>query len=117
MSTPTRSGSATRFHVGFLIVALVIAGGISYFASSSPDGLDSATLAGCDVVEVAGEEQLEGTCIAQNAADSPVAGSPLADYAVNGGDGTVGLAGVIGVVVTLIVAVGLFWLLRRRGHR
>ena len=43
-----------------------------------------------------------------------MAASPLADYAVGGGEGTVGVAGVIGVVVTLAVAGGLFWLLRRR---
>ncbi|MGH3564938.1 MAG: PDGLE domain-containing protein [Pseudonocardia sp.] len=115
MNAPTRSGAMTGFYVAFLIVALIIAGGLSYFASGDPDGLDKATLAGCEVVEVGGEEQLNGTCIAQNAEDSPVAGSPFADYAVNGGDGTVGLAGVLGVVATLIVAGGLFWLLRRRG--
>ena len=42
------------------------------------------------------------------------AGSPLADYAIGGAEGTVGLAGVLGVIVTLAVAGGLFWLLRRR---
>jgi cobalt/nickel transport protein len=34
---------------------------------------------------------------------------------VGGGQNSVGAAGVIGVVVTLAVAGGLFWLLRRRG--
>ena len=43
-----------------------------------------------------------------------MATSPLADYASSGGEGTVGLAGIIGVLVTLVVAGGLFWLLRRR---
>jgi len=41
-------------------------------------------------------------------------GSPLADYSLFGGDGTVGPAGIVGVLVTLMVAGGLFWALRRR---
>ena len=69
---------------------------------------------GCDVVQTGAGEQLEGTCIAQHAGDHALATSPLADYSVGGGSGTVGLAGVIGVLVTLVLAGGLFWLLRRR---
>jgi cobalt/nickel transport protein len=115
MTTPTPKTRGARFYVGFLLVALLIAGGLSYFASPDPDGLDSVTLQGCQVVEVAGEEQLEGDCIAQHARDSATAGSPLADYSIVGGDGTVGPAGVVGVLVTLVLAGGLFWLLRRRG--
>ncbi len=109
-SAPTARGN--RFHLGFLLVALIIAGGISYFASPHPDGLDSVTLEGCRVVAA---EQLEGECIAQNAQDSPTAGSPLADYSIVGGEGTVGPAGIIGVLVTAVLAGGLFWLLRSRG--
>jgi cobalt/nickel transport protein len=115
VNTPTPGRRATGFFVGFLAAALVIAGGLSYFASSDPDGLDTVTLAGCQVVGSGPGEQLDGTCIAQHADEHALAGSPLADYAVGGGAGTVGLAGVLGVVVTLIVAGGLFWLLRRRG--
>lgn len=101
------------FFVGFLLVSLVIAGGVSYLASSSPDGLDSATLQGCTVVDVDGAEELTGTCIAQQAKSHALASSPLADYAVAGGEHTGGLAGVIGVVVTMLVAGGLFWLIAR----
>lgn len=114
MNAPTGNRRAAGFFVGFLVVALLVAGGLSYLASPDPDGLDTVTLSGCDVVETEAGEQLEGTCIAQNAGDHTLAGSPLADYAVGGGEGTVGLAGVIGVLVTLLVAGGLFWLLRRR---
>jgi cobalt/nickel transport protein len=102
------------FYLGFLVVALIIAGGLSYFASPHPDGLDSVTLEGCQVVEVGGAEQLDGSCIAQDAQDSATAGSPLADYSIVGGDGTVGPAGIIGVLVTALIAGGLFWSLRRR---
>lgn len=116
MNTPTQSRRVTGFYVGFLIVSLIIAGGLSYFASGDPDGLDKAALDGCAVVESAGGAELTGTCLAQNAQEHPLADGPFADYAFNGGDGTVGLAGVVGVLVTLIVAGGLFWLLRRRDH-
>jgi cobalt/nickel transport protein len=105
----------TRFFLGFLLVALAIAGGLSYLASSAPDGLDSVTLAGCELSEEG--EPVGGECIAQNAREHGLAGGPLADYAVGGAEGSVGLAGVLGVVVTLAVAGGLFWLLRRRSPR
>lgn len=114
MSEPT-SRRPLGFLVGFLVAALLIAGGLSYFASSSPDGLDSVALDGCRVTATDRGEQLHGTCIAQNATNSATAGSPLADYAVGGAGGTTGLAGVIGVLVCLAVGGGLFGLLRRRG--
>lgn len=99
--------------VGYIAVTLFIAGGVSYLASSSPDGLDSATLKGCQIVEVGGGEQLTGDCIAQHATEHPLAGSPLADYSILGGEGTGGLAGIIGVAVTVLVAGALFWVIAR----
>jgi cobalt/nickel transport protein len=101
------------FWVAFAVVTLLIAGVVSYFASSSPDGLDSATLQGCEVVQTADGEELTGSCIAQDAKDHALADSPLADYSVGGGEHTGGIAGVIGVVVTLAVAGGAFWLIAR----
>ena len=110
--TPVRR---SRFLLGFLLAALVIAGGLSYLASPDPDGLDSVALHGCTVSETAAGEHLDGTCIAQNATESHTAGSPLADYAVAGRDGTTGLAGVVGVLVTALLAGLLFRVLRRTG--
>jgi cobalt/nickel transport protein len=106
-----------RFLAGFLLAALIIAGGVSSFASSDPDGLDAVTLHGCTVTGTG--ERLDGTCIAQNARESRTAGSPLADYAVGGREGSTGLAGVIGVLVTAVVAGLLFRVLspRRRPAR
>ena len=43
-----------RFYLGFLVVALLVAGGLSYFASSAPDGLDIVALNGCQTVQTAG---------------------------------------------------------------
>lgn len=102
-----------RFWIAALLATLLVAGGLSYLASSSPDGLDSATLRGCQVTEQGGAEQLSGQCIAQGARDHAMAASPLADYTVAGADGSGGLAGVIGVTVTLAAAGVLFWTLSR----
>lgn len=91
------------FLVVGLLVAFLLAGIVSGFASSSPDGLE----------KVAEDKGFVGT-----AKDHPLAGSPVADYGVSGVDDERlggGLAGVIGVVVTLSVGGALFLALRRRG--
>jgi hypothetical protein len=86
-----------------LLVALLVAGVLSGFASGSPDGLEKVSMdQGFDEV----------------AADSAVADSPLADYTVDGIDNgrlSTGLAGVIGVALTLAVSAGLFYGLRLYG--
>jgi len=102
------------FFAGFALVALVIAGALSYFADSDPDGLDSATLDGCQVVHTDQGQQLTGSCIARNAKDHGMADSPLAGYAVGGNPRFTGAAGVVGVLATAVLAGGLFWLLRTR---
>jgi cobalt/nickel transport protein len=87
-----------------LLLALLLAGVGSFYASSSPDGLERAA-------EVSG--------FADTARDSATAGSPLADYAVEGEEGRLsgGVAGVVGVLVTLGLAGGLSLLVRRRASR
>jgi cobalt/nickel transport protein len=110
----TRTKRTWLFFAGFALAALVIAGALSYFADSDPDGLDSATLKGCDVVQTPRGEELTGSCIAQHAEDHDLAASPLADYAVGGDSRFTGVAGVAGVAVTLALSGGLFWLLRKR---
>lgn len=104
-----------RFRIGMLTVTLLIAGGMSYLASASPDGLESATLRGCQFVERDGTQVLAGQCIAQGSRGHAMAASPLADYTVDGVHNSTGAAGVIGVIVTLAVAAGLFRLISRRG--
>ncbi|GGM45587.1 hypothetical protein GCM10012275_15800 [Longimycelium tulufanense] len=102
------------FFLIFGLVAVLLAGVVSAFASSEPDGLDAVTRQGCTVTETERGEQVEGECIAQHAQDHALAGSPLADYTVRGDSRLTGVAGVLGVVVVLAVSGGLFWLLRRR---
>ena len=105
------------FWAVFVAATLIIAGGVSYLASPSHDGLDSATLRGCEVIERGGAEELTGQCIAQSATGHPMAGSPLTDYSIAGADGTGGVAGVVGVLVTLVVAGGVFWVIGRGRSR
>jgi cobalt/nickel transport protein len=99
-----------------LLVALILAGVVSNFASSSPDGLDSAALQGCTTDE---EGNITGgECMAQQEQDHELADSPLADYGIRGLDNSylsTGLAGAAGVLLTFVVGAGLFWVLRRRG--
>jgi cobalt/nickel transport protein len=97
--------STRRFFAVFLLVALLVAGVASYYASSHPDGLES----------VAGQ-----TGFLDRAADSPTAKSPLADYSTKGVDNdrlSGGIAGVIGSLSVLVLAGGLFRGLRRRGEQ
>ena len=85
-----------------VVVALLIAGVGSYYASSSPDGLEAT----------AAEQGFGDT-----ARDSATAGSPLADYQTSGVDDerlSGGLAGVTGVLLVLVLAGGLTLVLRRR---
>jgi cobalt/nickel transport protein len=84
-----------------LAVSLVLAAGVSYYASSHPDGFEKS----------AGEIGFLDT-----AEESPLAGSPLAEYGVAGVDNerlSGGLAGVIGVASTAAISFGIFYGLRR----
>jgi cobalt/nickel transport protein len=103
-----------RFFAGFAVMALVLAGVVSYFADPSPDGLDSVTQNGCTTVQTPQGEQLQGSCPAQHARESAMRDSPLAGYTVGGDDRLTGVAGVAGVLATMVVAGGGFWLLRKR---
>lgn len=85
-----------------LAVTLLVAGVASYYASSSPDGL---------------EYTAEDTGFLDSAQDSASADSPLADYDVSGVDNerlSVGLAGILGVLVVLLLATALTTVLKRR---
>ncbi|GIF25115.1 cobalt/nickel transport protein [Actinoplanes tereljensis] len=98
-----------------LFVALVLAGVVSNFASSSPDGLDAAARQGCTFN--ADDEITGGTCMAQQEKGHQLGGSPLADYGIKGIDNpylSTGLAGVAGVLLTFAIGGGLFWVARRR---
>ena len=90
------------FLLGFLLATLLVAGVASYYASSDPDGLER-------VAATAG--------FADSERESRAADSPFADYETRGVDDERiggGLAGVAGSLGVLLLAGGLFWVLRRR---
>ena len=91
-----------RFFAIALLLALLVAGLGSYYASSHPDGLEF----------VAGK-----TGFLDSADEPKTADSPFADYQTKGVDDarlSGGIAGVAGVVVVLVLMSGLALALRRR---
>lgn len=87
-----------------LLVALVLAGGVSYYASASPDGLNRVA---------------EDKGFATTEEDHALGDSPVAGYEVRGiDDGRLsgGLAGVLGVVVTFALGGAVFLAVRRTGR-
>jgi cobalt/nickel transport protein len=105
----------TRFLLAGLFVALLLAGVVSNFASSSPDGLDATSYRGC--TRNAAGQITGGTCMAQGAKGHEAASSPFAGYEVAGVGNpylATGVSGALGVLVTFAVAGGVFWLARGR---
>lgn len=93
----------------FVAVGLALAVALAFLvapeASSEPDGLE----------KVASDEGF-----IDGAQDHDLAGSPTADYAVDGVDDSrlsTGLAGALGIGVTFLVTGGLVLLVRRRDGR
>ena len=91
-----------KFYITGFIVSLFLAGVVSFYASSSPDGLE----------KVAGD-----IGFIETAKDHTNADGTLADYGVKGIDNeraSVGVAGVIGVIGTAVVAGIGFKLIARK---
>ncbi|MFJ9537182.1 energy-coupling factor ABC transporter permease [Streptomyces sp. NPDC101225] len=85
-----------------LVASLVLAGFVSFYASASPDGLE----------KVAHDQGIDKKAGKHASSDSPLAGygvKDVADARLSGG-----LAGVIGVGVTVVAGSGVFWAVRRR---
>ncbi|WP_107309196.1 energy-coupling factor ABC transporter permease [Streptomyces sp. TP-A0356] len=98
--------AAARSHRGLwitgLVTSLVLAGFVSFYASASPDGLE----------KVAADQGIDRKAEKHAAADSPLADygvKDIADARLSGG-----LAGVIGVGVTVVAGSAVFWAVRRR---
>ncbi|MFE5045790.1 energy-coupling factor ABC transporter permease [Streptomyces sp. NPDC056637] len=102
-AAPVRArGSHRKVWISGLVTSLVLAGFVSFYASADPDGLE----------KVAHDKGIDKKT-EKHASD----GSPLAGYGVKDvGDARLsgGLAGVIGVGVTVVAGSGIFWVLRRR---
>ncbi|MFB7597690.1 energy-coupling factor ABC transporter permease [Streptomyces sp. NPDC056160] len=99
---PAAARSHRKLWITGLVTSLVLAGFVSFYASASPDGLE----------KVAHDKGIDKKEEAHSSANSP-----LADYGVKDiSDARLsgGLAGVIGVGVTVVVGSGVFWIVRRR---
>ena len=80
--------SNKKFYLVFLLVTIGLAGIVSFYASSSPDGL---------------EKVAEDVGFIETAKDHSIDNSALADYGVAGIENerlSVGIAGIIGVIAT-----------------
>ncbi len=87
-----------------LAVTLLLAAVVSFYASSSPDGLE----------RVASDKGISRT-----EKDHQLSDSPFADYGTKGVDNarlSQGLAGIAGVAITLALGTGLALAVRRRDH-
>jgi len=91
-----------KFLAAGFLVSLFLAGVVSFYASSDPDGL---------------EKVAEDIGFIETAKDHTYADGALADYGVKGIDNeraSVGLAGVIGVIGTAVVGGALFTFIARK---
>lgn len=90
------------FLISGFIASLFLAGVVSFYASSNPDGL---------------EKVAEDIGFIETAQDHTYVEGALADYGVKGVENprlSTGFAGVIGVVATGVVSTGIFMLVRRK---
>lgn len=101
-AVPAAARSTRGVWAAGIVAALVLAGFVSFYASSSPDGLE----------KVAADKGID-----KKTGEHASSDSPLADYGVKDiSDARIsgGLAGVIGVGATVVVGSGVFWAVRRR---
>lgn len=94
--------STKAFVIVAVLVALALAGGVSYYAAGSPDGLN----------KVAADHGFDAKQRESAAADSPMAGYDTKGVSESRLSG--GLAGVAGVAVVLLATGALTYLVRRR---
>ncbi|MFJ4006704.1 energy-coupling factor ABC transporter permease [Streptomyces sp. NPDC090023] len=85
-----------------LVTSLVLAGFVSFYASANPDGLE----------KVAHDKGIDRKTEPHHSSDSPLADYGVKDVANARLSG--GLAGVIGVGVTVVAGSAIFWAVRRR---
>ncbi|MFE1025361.1 energy-coupling factor ABC transporter permease [Streptomyces sp. NPDC058818] len=101
-AAPAAARSHRKLWITGLVTSLVLAGFVSFYASADPDGLE----------KVAADKGID-----EKTEEHANADSPLADYGVEDiTDARVsgGLAGVIGVGVTVVAGSAVFWSVRRR---
>jgi cobalt/nickel transport system permease protein len=101
-TAPVAARSHRKVWITGLVTSLVLAGFVSFYASADPDGLE----------KVAADKGIDAKTEKHATSDSP-----LADYGVKDVEDarlSGGLAGVIGVGVTVVAGSTVFWVVRRR---
>lgn len=96
-----------KYWIYGLVIALIMAGIISLFASSSPDGLERYSI---DLF--GGEEKLE-----EHTQGKEVINSPMPDYAIPGIENetlSASLAGVMGVILIFVFVITVGMLLKNK---
>ncbi|MCI3241090.1 energy-coupling factor ABC transporter permease [Streptomyces spinosisporus] len=104
-ATPVPAAARTsrrKLWITGLVTSLVLAGFVSFYASANPDGLE----------KVAHDKGIDKKEEKHASSDSPLADYGVKDIANARLSG--GLAGVIGVGVTVVAGSGVFWAVRRR---
>ncbi|MFH9437590.1 energy-coupling factor ABC transporter permease [Streptomyces rochei] len=99
---PAAARSRRGLWITGLVTSVVLAGFVSFYASADPDGLE----------KVAADQGIDRKTEEHASADSPLADygvEDIADARLSGG-----LAGVIGVGVTVVAGSAVFWAVRRR---
>ncbi|MEV2213794.1 energy-coupling factor ABC transporter permease [Streptomyces sp. NPDC050997] len=99
---PVAARSHRKLWITGLVSSLVLAGFVSFYASANPDGLE----------KIAADKGID-----KQTKEHANADSPLADYGVKDIEDarlSGGLAGVIGVGVTVVAGSAVFWTVRRR---
>lgn len=90
-----------KYTIAILLISGVLAGGVSYFASSNPDGLNKVAM---------------DLGFADQEKESATSGSALAGYQIAGIDNEVisgALAGISGIAATGLVGTGLYFYVRK----
>jgi cobalt/nickel transport protein len=94
--------NSTRLYIIGFVITLLIAGVFSFYASSSPDGLEKVAI---DLGFI------------DTAKDSAVSDTALAEYGVKGVENerlSVGIAGIVGVFATGLVMYAIVRLLGKK---
>jgi cobalt/nickel transport protein len=102
VSGPRKAISTKMVAAGILVVALILAGVVSFYAASSPDGL----------TKVSEDKGFADTQSTHATEDGPFAGygsSFIDNERLSGG-----VAGVVGVLVVLLLGTAVTRLVRRR---
>jgi cobalt/nickel transport system permease protein len=124
VDSATPPGGGRKVIIGLLAATLIVGGVVSWFASTHPDGLEWA------MAKVKGKNTLESQAgMSEKLADIQATTAFLPDYGFKKSEPSQGessswpapsagtsVSGLVGGLLTLVLAVGAGWLLRAKGR-